>query len=463
MSVEFKLPELGENVESGDVVKVLVSVGDVIAEDQPVLEVETGKAVVEVPSSVRGKVVAIHVSEGDKAEVGQPILTVESVGEAQAVPPATPLEAVAGREAAAAIEARMEADVSAGVTPEDVAPPRPPEPPKAPAAAPAPEAPAPEAPQVMPEAERRGPVIAAPSVRQFAREIGVDVYDVAGSGPGGRISIEDVKKHARQALAATVDEARARPSEAALARVAPPPLPDFSSFGEVERQSMSSVRVATMEHLSLSWTAIPHVTQFDTADATELEGLRKRYQERAERAGGKLTITAILLKIAAAALRRFPQFNASVDAARREVVYKKYLNVGVAVDTDRGLIVPVIRNVDRKNVFELAAELGDAAARARDRKIRPDDLQGGNFTISNLGGLGGKHFAPVVNYPEVAILGVGRATLQPTYVAGELQPRLMLPLALSYDHRLIDGADGTRFLRWIVEAIEQPFLLSLEG
>jgi pyruvate dehydrogenase E2 component (dihydrolipoamide acetyltransferase) len=245
--------------------------------------------------------------------------------------------------------------------------------------------------------------------------------------------------------------------------VAAPALPDFAAFGQVRRESMSAVRAATAEAMARAWTTVPQVTQFDTADATELEALRKRYGPAVEKAGAKLTVTAILLKIAAGALRRFPQVNASVDMGRHEIVYKQYYHLGVAVDTDRGLVVPVIRDVDRKNIVELAVELGEAAARARDRKLKMEDMQGGTFTVSNLGGLGGKHFAPIINYPEVAILGVGRASIQPTYVDGELKPRLMLPLALSYDHRLVDGADGTRFLRWIVEAVEQPFLLSLEG
>jgi pyruvate dehydrogenase E2 component (dihydrolipoamide acetyltransferase) len=303
--------------------------------------------------------------------------------------------------------------------------------------------------------------MAAPSVRQFARELGVDIHDVQGSGPGGRVSIEDVKLHVRRASGQPPDGAVAaapagRPRPAA-------PLPDFSAFGPVQTEPMSAVRLATAEQMDRAWTTVPHVTQFDTADMTELEELRKRYQPRVEAAGGKLTITAILLKITAAALRRFPKINSSIDMAGRQVVYKSYFHVGVAVDTERGLLVPVIRDVDKKSLVDLSVELGQAAEKARERKIRPEDLQGGCFTITNLGGMGGKHFAPIINHPEVAILGVGRGTTQPAYVDGELQPRMMLPLALSYDHRLIDGADGTRFLRWIVEAIEQPFLLSLEG
>jgi pyruvate dehydrogenase E2 component (dihydrolipoamide acetyltransferase) len=226
---------------------------------------------------------------------------------------------------------------------------------------------------------------------------------------------------------------------------------------------MSNVRIATAEQMDRAWSTVPHVTQFDTADMTELEELRKRYQPRAEAAGGKLTITAILVKLVASALKRFPQFSASLDLSRRETVFKRYYHIGVAVDTERGLLVPVLRDADRKSLVQIAVELGDLSARARERRLKPEEMQGGCFTISNLGGLGGKHFAPIVNYPEVAILGIGRATTQPAFIAGEFQPRLMLPVALSYDHRLIDGADGTRFLRWIVESVEQPFLLSLEG
>jgi pyruvate dehydrogenase E2 component (dihydrolipoamide acetyltransferase) len=240
-------------------------------------------------------------------------------------------------------------------------------------------------------------------------------------------------------------------------------LPDFSKFGEVERQAWTNIRRVTAEHLSYAWNAIPHVTQFDKADVTELEALRKRHKEQVAKAGGNLTVTAMLVRILATAVRKFPQFNASIDTERGEIVFKKYLNIGVAVDTDRGLLVPVIRNADEKNITQIAVELNQLAERARDRKLTPDDMSGGSITISNLGGIGGTYFTPIVNWPEVAILGVSRGAIEPVWKDGKFEPVQRLPLSLSYDHRVIDGADAMRFLRWVVEAIEQPFLLSLVG
>jgi pyruvate dehydrogenase E2 component (dihydrolipoamide acetyltransferase) len=226
---------------------------------------------------------------------------------------------------------------------------------------------------------------------------------------------------------------------------------------------MSGVRSKTSARVSESWQTIPHVTHFDQADITELEELRERFGKKVEAAGGKLTITAIALKVVASALKVFPQFNASVDAPAEEIIFKKYCNIGVAVDTDRGLLVPVIRDADKKNILELAVELTELSEKARNRKITIEEMQGGSFTISNLGGIGGMNFSPIINSPEVAILGVSRASRQPVLVDGRIAPRLMLPLALSYDHRLIDGADAARFLRWVVEALQQPLLLALEG
>ena len=311
----------------------------------------------------------------------------------------------------------------------------------------------------MPTRESEKPVPAAPSVRRLAREIGIDIAQVQGSGPGGRISGDDVKAFSRQLH--TESEAPAAP--AGSPPVPSPSLPDFSQWGETERQPMSKVRRITAERLSYSWSTIPHVTQFDRADITDLEGWRKQYGKKAEAAGGKLTPTAIILKVAAAALKIFPQFNASVDMAAGEVIYKKYCHIGVAVDTDRGLLVPVVRDVDQKNIIELAVELTQIAQRARERKLAPEDMQGGCFTISNLGGIGGTGFAPIINPPEVAILGVARGAHEPVFADGEFTPRMMLPLSLSYDHRLIDGADGARFLRWLAQALENPFLIALEG
>jgi len=287
----------------------------------------------------------------------------------------------------------------------------------------------------------------------------VDINQIPGSGAGGRISLEDVKRYARD-LHTRTDGRQLRGEVPAVT------LPDFTKWGPVQRQPMSNVRRTTAERMTQSWVTIPHVTQFDKADITALEQLRQHYDaQRARSAGGKLTVTAIVLKIVAAALKRFPQFNASIDMTTHELIYKKYYHIGVAVDTDRGLLVPVIRHVDQKNILELSVELPQLAARARSRKTTLEELQGGTFTITNLGGLGGTNFTPIINAPEVAILGLARSSIEPVYSdgTGQFTPRLMLPLALSYDHRIIDGADGVRFLHWVVEALQQPFLLALEG
>ena len=425
----FALPELGESIESGDVVQILVSVGDQIAAEQSVLELETDKAVVEVPSPVSGSVTAIHVAPGDKAAVGQLIVTLETDGAA------TTNEAPAPVEPPTTIEAKSE-------------PATPPAPVETPVAAPA----SPPTPR-----ETRSGVPAAPSVRRLAREIGIDIHEVPGSGPGGRVSAEDVKRYARR-----------RPSDrsgAATGAVAPAvvPLPDFRRWGEVERRPMSNVRRLTADQMARTWATVPQVTQYDQADITELEELRQQYAPKAVAAGGRLTITAIALKVVATALKRFPQFNASVDMTTHEVIYKQYYHVGIAVDTDRGLLVPVIRDVDSKNIITLAVELTGLAERARSRKTSLEEMQGGTFTITNLGGIGGTGFSPILNAPQVAILGMARSRMEPVYTDGQFVPRLVLPLSLSYDHRLIDGADGARFLRLVVEALSQPFLLSLEG
>jgi pyruvate dehydrogenase E2 component (dihydrolipoamide acetyltransferase) len=294
---------------------------------------------------------------------------------------------------------------------------------------------------------------AAPSVRRMARELGVDINEVPGSGDAGRISIEDVKSHAKRLVTGA-----ARGGGAAAEA-----LPDFSRWGEIERQPMRAVRRKTAQHLAAAWATIPHVTQFDVADITALEELRKKYAKQAEAAGGNLTVTAIAVKVAASALRVFPQFNTSIDVGSGEIIFKKYVNIGVAVDTDRGLLVPVIRNADQKNIIHIAAELAELSEKARNRKISLEEMQGGTFSISNLGGIGGTYFTPIVNAPEVAILGISRASMQPKFLDNAFVPRMMLPLSLSYDHRAIDGADGIRFLRWVVQAIEEPFVLALQG
>jgi pyruvate dehydrogenase E2 component (dihydrolipoamide acetyltransferase) len=449
---EFKLPELGENIDQGDLVRLMISPGARVSEGQPVMELETDKAVVEVPSSVSGVVKEIRVKEGDKVKVGQVIFTLEGTA---APPPVRrmpePVEHVSGQQAARlAFHLAMKAE---GKTEEQALPPDQPVPPQ-------PTFTMPVQLGKVAGTEHGDPVAAAPHVRRLARELGLDIYGVTGTGPGGRISEDDVKAHAKATLATAISAAQA---PQAGARFAQPKLPDFTRWGKVERVSMRGVRRKTAEHLREAWNTIPHVTQHDRADITELEHLRAKFAPRAEEAGGKMTVTAIALKVCASALKVFPQFNASIDMEKEEIVYKQYINIGVATDTDRGLLVPVIRDVDKKNIAELAAELSQLSKKARDKKLTPEEMEGGTFTITNLGGIGGTAFTPIVNHPEVAILGLSRGRMEPEWIDGKFEPRLILPLSLSYDHRLIDGADAARFLRWIAEAFEQPFLLSVQG
>jgi pyruvate dehydrogenase E2 component (dihydrolipoamide acetyltransferase) len=454
---EFTLPELGENISQGDLVRLMIAPGTKVSEGQPVMELETDKAVVEVPSSVSGVVKEVKVKEGEKIKVGQVIFTLE--GSSAAPEPAKkqtgPVEHVSGQHGARlAFQAAIRAE---GKTEEQALPP--------------------DQPQLSPSAfsmplqlgkvagtEHRQPVPAAPSIRRLARELGIDIYEVKGNGPGGRISEDDVKAHAKALLSAVISAAQAPPI---AGHFAAPKLPDFTKWGKTERVSMRGVRRKTAEHLAESWNTIPHVTQQDRADITELEQLRARFAPKAAEAGGKMTVTAIALKVCAAALKVFPQFNASIDIEKEEIVYKQYIHIGVAADTDRGLLVPVIRDVDKKNIVELAVELSQLSKKARDKKLTPAEMEGGTFTITNLGGIGGIGFTPIVNHPEVAILGLSRSRMEPEWIqdkdGGKFEPRLILPLSLSYDHRLIDGADAARFLRWIAEAFEQPFLLSVQG
>jgi len=452
-AAEFKLPELGENITQGDLVRLMISPGAKVSEGQPVMELETDKAVVEVPSSVGGVVKEVKVKEGDKVKVGQVIFTLEGGAAAPAPPkPRTaPVEHVSGQHGARlAFQAAIRAE---GKTEEQALPPDQPK-------APAPSFSMPAQLGKVAGTEHRQPVAAAPHVRRLARELGVDIYEVKGAGPGGRISEEDVKGHTKALLSVAATAVQATPRAGHFAQ---PQLPDFGKWGKIERVSMRGVRRKTAEHLAEAWNTIPHVTQHDRADITELEQLRARFAPKAEEAGGKMTVTAIALKVCAAALKVFPQFNASIDIDKEEIVYKQYINIGVAADTDRGLLVPVIRDVDKKNIVELAVELSGLSKKARDKKLTPGDMEGGTFTITNLGGIGGVGFTPIVNYPEVAILGLSRSRMEPEWINGKFEPRLILPLSLSYDHRLIDGADAARFLRWIAEAFEQPFLLSVQG
>ncbi len=451
---EFRLQELGENISQGDLVRLMIAPGGRVSEGQPVMELETEKAVVEVPSSVSGIVKEVKVKEGEKIKVGQLIFTLQgatpSTGERTRVQP-QPVEHVSGQHGARlAFQAAIRAE---GKTEEQALPPD----------QPMPQAPAFSMPVQLGKVagtEHREAVPAAPHTRRLARELGVDIYEVKGTGPGGRISEDDVKAHTKAVLAAMATAVQA---PARAGHFIAPKLPDFAKWGKIERVPMRGVRRKTAEHLAESWVTIPHVTQHDRADITELEQLRARFAPKAEQAGGKMTVTAIALKVCAAALKVFPQFNATIDMEKEEIIYKQYVHIGVAADTDRGLLVPVIRDVDKKNIVELAVELSQISQKAREKKITLADMEGGTFTITNLGGIGGTAFTPIVNHPEVAILGLSRSRMEPEWIGGKFEPRLILPLSLSYDHRLIDGADAARFLRWVAEAFEQPFLLSVQG
>ncbi|HUE85331.1 MAG TPA: 2-oxo acid dehydrogenase subunit E2 [Vicinamibacterales bacterium] len=486
---EFVIPNLGDGVAAGDVLQVLVKPGDTVDVDQPVLELETDKATVEVPSDVAGTVKEIRVKQGDTVKPGDAVMTIDNGADGRAAedPAEDDAEADAPKEETPAKAAPKKAAPKTEASPE---PRTTKDAERAGDERPADETPADaEKDAEKPEQEKkRAPVVdirerqvpaaaapsasaaapvpstasapASPSVRRIAREIGVDISQVTGTGAGGRISEADVKGFARQILSSmgggAIAPAPGRPG------VVTPALPDFTKWGEVERKPMSGVRRKTSEHLTNAWS-IPHVTQFDKADMTVLEEIRPKYAGEVERLGGKLTVTAVITKILAAALKKFPQFNSSIDVATNSIIYKKYVHVGIAVDTEHGLLVPVVRNADQKNILELAVEIQQLAERAKARKLSLDEMSGGSMSVTNLGGIGGTAFTPIVNWPEVAILGISRGAVEAVFKDGELVPRQMLPLSLSYDHRVIDGADAIRFLRWVVEAIEQPFTVMLRG
>jgi pyruvate dehydrogenase E2 component (dihydrolipoamide acetyltransferase) len=424
--VEFKVPDLGENIESADVINVLVKKGDVISIDQGVIEIETDKATIEVPSSVEGKIVDVNVKAGDKVKVGQVLIKVESTS----VAPAEKKKSDELKEKKEEPETKQKVEPKSEERDGEVDEMKPGE--------------LDEQPPIL-----RGSAPAAPSVRRIARELGVDINKVPGSGEGGRISMDDVKAYVKKRM-----EGKDEGGGFGIKKEA---LPDFSKYGEVERVAMSKIREKTASHLSYAWAVTPHVTQFDKTDITEFEKDRKELSKQVEKQGAKLTVTSILIKIISEGLKKFPQFNSSIDMDKKEVIYKKYFNIGVAVDTEYGLLVPVIKNVDKKNLVEISVELNELAKKARDKKLSLEEMQGGCFTITNLGGIGGTYFTPIVNSPEVAILGVSRGNYEPVYNKdGKFEPRLMLPLSLSYDHRIIDGADAIRFLRWACEALEEP-------
>lgn len=459
MPTDFKLPDLGENINSGDIVSVLVSEGDDIKVDQGVIEIETGKATVEVPSSVAGKVTKVYVKKGQTIPIGEPLIAVEAAGGAPAKATSKP---AAPKAAAPAKPAQQPASTPAPA-------------PKAPAVQPAPVAET--APPVshgdsvahaMVDVETEEGGVAAPagpSTRRLARELGVDLHRVAGTGPGGRITRDDVVTSVRQTTSAAQAPAPAESVHtSAPAAKKPAAVPEgvdgADSFGPIRMQPLSRIRKTIAANMARS-TAIPHVTNFDDADITELEQIRKA--SMAEYAGSeiKLTMMAFLMKAVAQSLKLHPMLNASLDLDQDQIVFKNYVNLGVAVDTERGLVVPVMRSVDRMSIPSIAQALGQMADKARGNKFGIEDTRGGTFTISNLGAIGGTYSTPIINSPEVAILLAGRSRQLPTVIDGRVEPRLMMPLSLSYDHRLIDGAIAARFLNEVKNYLQVPGRLLL--
>lgn len=448
---EFKLPDLGEGVHEGQVVNVLVQEGDTIAEYQPMLEVETDKAAVEIPSPRAGVVTKVHVVPGAMVKVGQVLVSIDDsgapTGDGRGAKPAERPAAAAPKPVAEPAPASQPVTTAGSAAPA-IKPAAPTVP------APTPVKPAAAAPTAPTGKAATGPVPAAPAVRKLAREKNVDLAQIAGSGPGGRVLREDVERAAAgQPIATPAPTTSPTPAPVGAVEVE---LPDFGQYGPVRRERVSQIRKTIARQMTRAWLNVPRVTHCDTADITELERNRVKFNEAVKQGQAKLTLTAIALKAVAAALRDFPVLNSSYDPASDEVIYKDYTHIGVAVDSPRGLVVPVLRDVDRKSLPQIAAELEQIAANVRAVKFDIKDLRGASFTITNYGAVGGVFGTPMVNYPEVAILGMGRARLQPTVLDGQIVPRLILPLSLSFDHRVVDGADAARFTTEVIRTLENP-------
>jgi pyruvate dehydrogenase E2 component (dihydrolipoamide acetyltransferase) len=454
MAQDIRVPEVSDGVKQGTVIGLAVKAGDRVTADQTLLELETDKAVVAIPAPEAGVITEVLVGEGAVVKIGEVIMRLETGGAAKAAPAPVAAAAPAAAPPPAAPATPAPAPRPAAAVTQPLPPPV--------------EAARPDRMAGVPvdlTTVRTGDAVApaAPSVRRLARELGVDIYQVQGTGPAGRIGEDDVRAFVRQAMQGlTGGGARPLATGEFPGLHAQRPLPDFTKWGPVHTEPLSRVREITADAMGYAWSTIPMVTQYDRADISRLEAFRRRYNETAP-AGGKLTMTAILLKVCATALRTYPRFNSSLDLAHKELVLKDYVHIGVAVDTPNGLLVPVIRDADRKGLETLAGELNDAAQRTRERKISPAEMEGGTFTISNLGGIGGTAFTPIVYAPQVAILGVSQSTMEPVWNGGRFTPKLVMPLSLTYDHRVIDGADGARFLRWICEALAEPLNLALKG
>ncbi len=453
MTRSFKLPDLGEGIHEGEVIAVLVKAGDAVEEGDPILEVETDKASVEIPSPFTGTVKEIMVKAGDVVKVGNLMMTFsdDAVGvKGEEKPDQEPdkKEAAKKKEKAPTEKKTKPAEPAVEDAPRQV-----------------------DDQTAGAQEKNKGPVPASPATRRLARELGVDLRVVPPSGPAGMVTAEDVRAFASNEKRG--EGAAEEPSTGAeplvVGGTTPPGLPDFTRWGSVERLPLRSIRKATARQMALAWSQIPHVSSQDDIDVTRLETLRHRNKQAVEKQGGRLTLTVFAVKTAAAALRQFPQFNVSLDVAKGEIVRKHYRHVGVATDTGEGLVVPVLRNADRKSITELAVELRQLVERTRARKVDLEELQGGTFTITNIGAAGGRgHFSPIINYPEAAILGMGAARLKPVIRktetgSSQIVARMILPVVLAIDHRVLDGIDAARFLEFFRTALENPekMLLSI--
>ncbi len=415
-SMEIPLPDIGD-FKDVEVIEILVAVGDQVEVEDSIITLESDKATMEIPSPAAGRVQAVTVAAGDKINQGDLLIVLDTVA-AQTVADATQ----AAAEPAAVAEPARAPERAIG------------------------EKEAKRRPVIAkPSDAPRGKAHASPAVRRFARELGVDLYQVPGSGHKGRITKEDVQNYVKGALAEGSAAATAAPGSAGPLALPTAPEIDFSRFGEIEEKALGRIKKISGAHLHRSWLGVPHVSQFDEADISELEAFRKSQKDSAAKQDVRLTFMPFLMKALAAVMREYPQFNASLSADGERLIYKKYLHIGVAVDTPNGLMVPVVRDVDKKGVFELARDLMEMSGKARDGKLAPGDMQGGCISISSLGGIGGTQFTPIVNAPEVAILGISRAEMKPKWNGSDFEPRLMMPFSLSYDHRVIDGAEGVRF------------------
>ncbi len=439
MPKEFRLPSLGENVSEATIGKILVKVGDIIHKGQTVLEIETDKAVAEIPVTFDGKIVEIHVKEGQKVKPGTLVFTLEETTVTTAPEPVSPpIQEKISLAEKIVVPPPLEKPVSMQ---------------------------APPIPSVSSQrAKSEVPVLASPTVRRLARELGISLEEVPASDPSGKISAEDIMAYHKRKIeevAVPVPESPTYTSPVKEAYIEEAKAIASDSWGNVVIEPMSTIRKKTAEQMMRSW-AIPQVTHFDKANITQLEELREGWAKKIQSAGGRLSVLIFTLKVVAEALKKFPKFNSSIDLENAQIIYKKYYHIGIAVDTENGLLVPVVRDVDKKTIKQLSIEVPQIAEKARQRKLALEELQGATFTISNLGGLGGIGFTPIVNAPQVAILGMSRSSMEPVYQNGNFVPQLMLPLSLSYDHRVIDGADSARFLRWICDALENPWNMFIE-